>query len=208
MTWHDALGFCAWLTEAWAQHLPPGWVVTLPSEAEWEMAARGGEQVPAWPMPFVAADAVQVLQRGLAAPNVANPLPRRAFPWGEDFDPDRANVQQLVGEPSAVGAFAGGSSPVGAEDLAGNVWEWTRSLFGRNWTKPDFSYPYRVGDAGREDAGAKDDVHRVVRGGSWIDLADGARCAYRGGSPPGGRSGDLGFRVVLRSSPVSRATGR
>ena len=207
VNWHDALRFCAWLTEAWAQHLPPGWGVSLPSEAEWEKAARGGEQVPARPMPFALADAVPALQACLAAPGMANPLPRRAYPWGDDFDPDRANAQHLVGEPSAVGAFAGESSPVGAEDLAGNVWEWTRSLWGKDWAKPDFGYPYRVDDARREDASAKDDVLRVVRGGSWLDHADGARCAVRYGLTPGRRLDFLGFRVVLRSSPVSRAAG-
>ena len=91
--------------------------------------------------------------------------------------------------------------------MAGNVWEWTRSLFGRNWAKPDFGYPYRVDDARREDASANGDVLRVVRGGSWISHADYARSAYRNRFPPDNRDDNLGFRVVLRSSPASRAAG-
>lgn len=167
VSWHEALGFCVWLTQAWAAHLPAGWVVTLPSEAEWEKAARGGEQVPSEPRPFVFADAVQALQACRAAPSVANPLPRRAFPWGDGFDAERANVQKMLGEPSALAAFGGGRSPVGAEDISGNVWQWTRSLWGKRWQEPQFTYPYRVDDLGRENLNARGYVRRVVRGGSW-----------------------------------------
>ena len=49
---------------------------------------------------------------------------------------------------------------------------------------------------------AGDDVFRVVRGGSWSDPRDDARCAVRWGAPPGIQYDDIGFRVVLRSSPV------
>ena len=202
VAWHDALRFCVWLTEAWRGHLPAGWVVTLPSEAEWEKAARGGEQIPARPEPFTLPEAASRLRAAADGPVLANPWPRRAYPWGDDFDAERANVQQAIGEPSALGAFPAGASPVGAEEMAGNVWEWTRSLYGKDIFKPTFGYPYQADDARREDLSAKDDVYRVVRGGSWSGLRVDARCAYRDWYSPVFRYGYLGFRVVLRSSPV------
>ncbi|HRW09850.1 MAG TPA: SUMF1/EgtB/PvdO family nonheme iron enzyme, partial [Caldilineaceae bacterium] len=73
----------------------------------------------------------------------------------------------------------------GLHDMAGNVWEWTGTLF-----KP---YPYQADD-GREDPDAAG--RRVVRGGSFDDLRDLVRCAFRGSAHPDRRLSDLGFRVV------------
>ena len=69
--------------------------------------------------------------------------------------------------------------------------------------KPDFRYPYDPQDGKRENLNAKDDVRRVVRGGSWRYDRYGARCAFRFWFEPGYRYGFVGFRVVLRSAPVS-----
>ncbi|MFZ1464856.1 MAG: SUMF1/EgtB/PvdO family nonheme iron enzyme, partial [Anaerolineae bacterium] len=77
-------------------------------------------------------------------------------------------------------------------DMAGNVWEWTRSAWGEE--KPEFGYPYRADD-GREDQ-SRTNVHRVVRGGSFIFSDDRVRCAYRLRPPPGARYDNVGFRVV------------
>jgi iron(II)-dependent oxidoreductase len=88
------------------------------------------------------------------------------------------------------------------EDLSGNVWEWTRSLWGRDWEEPDFGYPYDPED-GRENLAAGDDVRRVARGGSFDFTVSGVRCAYRGWYRPRYRNWDFGFRVVV--SPFRRA---
>jgi len=83
-------------------------------------------------------------------------------------------------------------------DMAGNVWEWTRSLWVENRSQPDFGYPYDSGD-GREDleVGGR----RVVRGGSFLDGRGLARCAFRNWDYPDGRRlRHSGFRVV--ASPV------
>ncbi|QLH51334.1 MAG: SUMF1/EgtB/PvdO family nonheme iron enzyme [Candidatus Accumulibacter cognatus] len=198
VSWHDALAFCAWLGERWRDRLPAGWSVALPSEAEWEKAARGGVELP------VAAQYATV-GPGLTLADPArrkNPQPQRAWPWGSEWELDRANAEEIVGASSTPGCFEAGRSPYGCLDMAGNVWEWTRSLWGTEGWQPAFVYPYDARDRQREDLNAPDDVWRVVRGGSWDYRRDSARCAFRSRLPPGSRFDFLGFRVVLRSSPV------
>ncbi|MBN8519118.1 MAG: SUMF1/EgtB/PvdO family nonheme iron enzyme [Candidatus Accumulibacter sp.] len=182
VSWHEALAWCDWLTEVLAtsgvfaghpiaslvrEH---AWRVALPSELEWEKAARGG-------------------------------LAGAVFPWGDEADPERANYDAAeINDSSAVGCFP--ANGFGLYDLAGNVWEWTRSLWGDDWEKPTFAHPYEANDPRREALDAVDGILRVVRGGSWYGRRDLARCAYRSGVHPGDRDVSLGFRVVLRSSPV------
>lgn len=83
--------------------------------------------------------------------------------------------------------------------MSGNVWEWTRSLWGEKVQNPQFTYPYDPSD-GRENLGAPDGVLRVVRGGSFgrVDLL--ARTAYRRRFHPVYRYFSLGFRVVVSRS--------
>ena len=131
-----------------------------------------------------------------------NPFPSRAYPWGKSFDADKANAEATIGETSAVGCYPTGFSPYGCEDMSGNVWEWTRSLWGKDWLKPDFGYPYNPDDRKREDFEMGSDLLRVVRGGSWDGSRGLARCASRFGLRPDYRGGGIGFRVVLRSAPV------
>ena len=83
--------------------------------------------------------------------------------------------------------------------MAGNVLEWTRSLWGKDYNL-DFPYPYRT-DGKREDLDAAANIARVLRGGSWGCLAGGARCAGRYVGGPVGRGDDVGFRLV--ASPFS-----
>ena len=172
MSWHDAVAYCAWQTNEWQQtgRIAANEAVTLPSEAEWERAARS--------------------------------VDGRDFPWGA-WSEDHANIRESgIGDTSAVGLFPKGKSEDGCLDMAGNVWEWTRSLWGNDFMKPDFKYPYKVDDKKREDLHAGDDVLRVLRGGSWTYSDGVARCSYRLGDLPDGRDGRLGFRVVVRSTPV------
>ena len=166
VSWHDAIAFCDWLSKV------SGRKVTLPSEPEWEKAARG--------------------------------VDGRIYPWGNDAPTkDLLNFNRNVGDTTPVGQYSPkGDSPYGVADMAGNAWEWTRSLWGKDVNTPEFKYPYVAGD-GREDLNAGEDVRRVVRGGSWAFTIGSARCAVRLRDRPDVNISDLnGFRVVLVAAPV------
>ncbi|MGE3163571.1 MAG: SUMF1/EgtB/PvdO family nonheme iron enzyme [Planctomycetota bacterium] len=116
---------------------------------------------------------------------------RTVYPWGDIFEPGRANTYEShLRTTTPIGIFRRDGEGAIA-DLAGNVWEWTNSLY-----RP---YPYLAGD-GREEADAEG--RRVVRGGSWSGPAFGARAACRRSSRPGVRGSNLGFRVCC-GSPIS-----
>jgi iron(II)-dependent oxidoreductase len=147
-------------------------VVTLPSDAEWERASPGRRDA-------------------------------RRYPWGNDWDPNLANGWESgVARVSAVGAFGGGASSAAdrIEELSGNVWEWTRSLWRTEWDSPEFGYSYEPDYRGksRENVRAGEDVLRVVRGGAFLDdLPWDLRSASRYGLVPANRDGYVGFRVVV-----------
>ncbi len=165
ISWYEALAYCNWLKER------TGLYFRLPSEAEWEKAARGTDG--------------------------------RIWPWGDWWDPERCNTwrQRAPYYSTPVGQYSPqGDSPYGVTDMVGNVWEWTRSLWGQSWERPDFVYPYDPDD-GREDLQAGDGVLRVVRGGSWLNVQRSARCAARDRDNPRSGWDNFGFRVVV--SPVS-----
>lgn len=188
VSWYGALAYCEWLEDRlnetsekrqassaveerfWTGLKAGAMRVTLPSEAEWEKAARGGEG--------------------------------RTYPWGEEPSAGLANYNNSgLGGPSPVGCFPGGASPFGCEEMAGNVWEWTRSLWGE--------YPYNPQD-GREKLKADDEL-RMVRGGSFSDSRLAARSTYRTRSLPFARGRPLGFRVVcsplLSNVPLEKSDG-
>jgi formylglycine-generating enzyme required for sulfatase activity len=168
VTWDEALIFCYWLTMRWHGLLPKGYQVTLPSEAEWEKAARGGLMIPVTPIITRAGDGFSIPTGQLLK---ENPNPKRRYPWGDELDPSRANYQDTdIGLPSEVGRFPTGVSPYGCLDMAGNVWEWTRSL--------DRPYPYRPDE--REDLRALENWgRRVLRGGSFASSEWEVRCSSR-----------------------------
>ena len=89
-----------------------------------------------------------------------NPSPSRIYPWGDKADVERMNYADTgVNQTSANGCFPGGTSPYGAEEMAGNVLEWTRSVY-----RP---YPYQPGDGREEPASRKS---RVLRGGAFSSI--------------------------------------
>lgn len=162
VSWPDALAYCRWLESTLktaagvppeiAQRLRDGWRVSLPTEAQWEKAARGGD--------------------------------RRVYPWGDAPRRDRANYESTG--PVPVGQFACPECAFGLADMAGNVWEWTRS--------PYQPYPYDDAD---DRSGLEADALWVMRGGAFNDPARLVRSAGRGAAEPGARRAFIGFRVAL-----------
>ncbi|MDX9954455.1 MAG: SUMF1/EgtB/PvdO family nonheme iron enzyme [Anaerolineae bacterium] len=192
ITWYEALAFCRWLEESlqgagsevqlWKAKrltsmslLPSALKVQLPSEAEWEKAARGGLEIP-W---------------GEAGMQRENPDPARRYPWGHKPEPEQANYDDTgIETTSTVGCFPEGASPYGVEDLSGNVWEWTRS---HKW-----DYPYNSDD-GRENLDAHAAMRRVLRGGAFDNQPKDVRCTYRISNTPSSSGKVMGFRVVCSS---------
>jgi formylglycine-generating enzyme required for sulfatase activity len=194
VSWYDALAFTRWLTAKWRAQgfLPAGWSLRLPTEGEWEKAARGGINIPKTPLVLLACCVFQ--NQPVTMETVANPRPERAYPWGDRGSTDRVDRERAhfsntpINASSAVGCFSKGQSPHGCQDMSGNVWEWTRTCFKE--------YGYNPKD-GREDLKAGDDIPRVLRGGTFYHSGRLMRCAYRGRSGPAGRSYEVGFRVVF-----------
>lgn len=152
VSWPDAIAYCRWLDKTMTPTLPEGWHVTLPTEAQWEKAARGGD--------------------------------RRRYPWGDEPRRDRANfgAQGTV----AAGSIACPECANGLLDMAGNVWEWTRS--------PYQPYPY---DESNDRANLNQDALWVMRGGGFADTPQLIRASARGGAEPGARRPFIGFRVSI-----------
>jgi formylglycine-generating enzyme required for sulfatase activity len=196
ISWYEAWAFCEWLADQWRPQLPAGWTVRLPSEAEWEKAARGGLLIPQTPQ-------IRAAKSGFTEPLVglkSNPQPRRRYPWGNEASPKMANYADSGhGSVMQVGSFPAGASPYGVEDLSGNISEWTRSVWGPGWDEPDYWYPYEAKD-GREDLGASPRMQRVTRGGALYVTAMNLRCTARYHCFPLDGDRHVGFRVVVAPS--------
>ena len=162
LTWEEARDYCAAGGKA------------LPTEAQWEKAARGGCE----------------LGRDPAA---CDPGDLRAYPWGAAApDCTRANHQSggmpgpatlCVGGTLPVDALPEGAGPYGHLQLAGNAWEWTADAY----------HPAVYAAAGRVDPGGPPGgPYRVLRGGGWSTFGTNMRVSNRFedlvmGSPSGVR---------------------
>jgi len=147
VNWYEAMAYAAWLSRV------TGKGYRLPTEAEWEWAARRSV---------------------------------RRYPWGNNWDEDACNWQgSKLNRPNPVGCYIFSATGDGLQEMVGNVYEWTATLYR--------SYPYRSSD-GREDPSA--DGRRVARGGSWAVDKTRVRCAYRDWVYPRYRYDDRGFRLA------------
>jgi formylglycine-generating enzyme required for sulfatase activity len=149
---YEAQAYAAWLG------------ASLPSEAQWEYAARGTEAT------------------GSAARG-------RRYPWGgEALSDDRAAYNQRDSSPVGTHSLGRTPPPESLDDMAGNVFEWCRDWYD--------AYDPRVRADPLGPSVPPEDNVRVLRGGSFVDLAGDLRAAHRFRSGPDFRYDGIGFRLV------------
>lgn len=160
--WDEAVAFCAWLSKE------SGLEFRLPTEAEWEFAAReGGKKVRFGN------------GRGMGDPAEIN------FNGSAEFKKQYSRTGEDRQKTLPVGSFTPNS--LGLHDMSGNVWEWCS-----DWFEKDY---YRTGPAMNPQGGAPA-RYRVVRGGSWSGKP--VSCTNRGMLTPESADlgNQVGFRIV------------
>ena len=113
---------------------------------------------------------------------------RRTYPWGDpEPDEQHANYGSVYNGSTAVGCFAAGVTPTGIYDLAGNVWEWTASVYG----------DYAQGLASEWQSPADVANKRfILRGGGWFLRPLNLRASNRNSNAPDNHNNNVGFRLA------------
>lgn len=175
VSWYDATNYC-WLRtvqERAAGLIPPNWAYRLPTESEWEYAARAGTVTA-----FYLGDALHSQQENFVGTNEYDAV------TGNIYNSSGVNLQQTA----MVGSHA--PNGWGLYDMAGNVKQWCQ-----DWTG---NYP--TGSV-TDPQGPATGMGKQARGGSWLNGALNCRSASRIGSKNGGADTFIGFRVVLAQTP-------
>jgi len=169
VSWYGAKAYCEWLSAK------TGHNYRLPTEAEWEYAARGGHQTLTRQTKYAGSD---------NADEVAwywenSGDQRLSDSWGADKLKTNNCQSRSVGAKNA--------NVLGLYDMSGNVWEWCNDWYDADYYKNSpVKYP----------KGPNSGTLSVLRGGSWYDNASYVRVAVRGRGDPKGGAIDIGFRVA------------
>jgi eukaryotic-like serine/threonine-protein kinase len=155
--WQQAQAYCQWVGG------------DLPSEAQWEKAARGeDERIYPW------GNSVDGRRLNFCDANCP-------YDWADQ------SINDGFRDTAPAGSYPAGASSYGVLDMLGNVGEWVL-----DWYSPSY---YQISPGSNPSGPASGEV-RVERGGTWASTARDARAAYRGKLDPATRLSSLGFRCV------------
>jgi len=159
--------------------LPQGWEYALPTEAQWEYAARAGTQTP-W---YFGADVNDLPRHGNFADRTLYDSPSGKYGYAHP------NLDDGVQEMARVGRYL--PNPWGLHDVYGNLWEWCDAKYA-----PQLSG--KVDPTGDQNPKTRE---HIARGGCWLSPADYCRSAMRGRFEPGHKNVShniVGVRIVIR----------
>jgi formylglycine-generating enzyme required for sulfatase activity len=165
VSWEDAVAYAVWLSKE------TGAAYRLPTEAEWEYAARAGTTTPFWTGRCITTDQAN---------------------YDGNYDYAVCGTNTGVYRQATVPVGSLPANPWGLHEVHGNVWEWVQDRY-------HDSYQGAPTDGRAWEAGGSS--ARVVRGGSWYGNSRGIRAAIRFDGDPELRSFNLGLRLARTLSP-------
>ncbi len=191
VTWQKAMGYCRWLSDRTGRRF------SLPTEAQWEYAARAGSATPLFFgdldtdfSPFANMADAKMTEFASDPYTVDSPLVDP--PKYDDWIPKDPRFNDGALLSTAPGSYR--PNAWGLCDMHGNVSEWTRTTYA--------AYPY-LADDGREDVGSSG--RKVVRGGSWRDRPKRCTSSFRLSYQPYQRVYNVGFRIVCEEEETAPA---